>query len=391
MLPCHIFPYTNFHEINIDWLLQKVKGIEEWISQFDEDEIEKLIKTIINNMVEDGTFDEFFAEWVEPINTQLTDLTSRVVILETSQAAQDTNITALRTDLNALTLSVNTDIPNIFTQLDELDDLTASQQTALTNLQNNYALLNSAFTTFKDSATSELSDHEARISALENVEPVAPKWQTRNYIYGGNEYATMALLEAAIEQGTALIGDHAPVTLTDEAGVNTFSATVYVAKYHKNDGAFLLVVPSTVRARRIIDYGDTESGYSLNTVVDTIARRNASVISPGSNSRLELMTVKDSATESIAGDDLSVIGMCISAPLVVGYPAFGYDSGYYQNGKLPFVENYLSGILPILLSDNDTNSFAVWDNTDTSTPDGHILIKSDVNITYNWAFIVKLN
>lgn len=382
----HAFPYTNFHDINIDWLLQKVKALEDWAAQFDVDELKNEITEIINGMIEDGTFDTFFSEWVEPINTQLTDLTSRVVTLETSQAAQDTSITALRTDLNALTLSVNTDIPNIFTQLDELDDLTSSQQTALTNLQNNYALLNSAFTTFQESATSELSDHEARISALENVEPVAPKWQTRNYIYGGNEYATMALLEAAIEQGTALIGDHAPVTLTDEAGINTFSATVYVAKYHKNDGAFLLVVPSTVRARRIIDYADTESGYSLNTVVDTIARRNASVISPGSTSRLELMTVKNSS-----GDAIDIIGMCVSSPLVVGSPAFGTEGGYYQNGKLPFVENYLSGILPIMLSDNSTNLFAVWDNTDTSTPDGSILIKSDINVTYNWAFIVKLN
>lgn len=387
----HVFPYTNFHDINIDWLLQKVKALEDWAAQFDVDELKNEIAEIINNMIADGTFDTFFAEWVEPINAQLTDLTSRVVTLESSQATQDTAITALRTDLNALTLSVNTDIPNIFTQLDELDDLTATQQTALTNLQNNYALLNSAFITFRESATSELSDHEARITALESVEPVAPKWQTRNYIYGGNEYATMALLEAAIEQGTALIGDHAPVMLTDEAGVNTFSAVVYVAKYHKNDGAFLLVVPSTVRARRIVDYADTESGYSLNSIIDTIARRNASVISPGSTSRLELMSVKDSATESIAGDDLNVIGMCISSPLVVGYPAFGYDSGYYQNGKLPFVENYLSGILPIMLSDNNTNSFAVWDNTDTSMTDGSILIKSDTEITYNWAFIVKLN
>ena len=230
----HVFPYTNFHEINIDWLLQKVKNIEEWINQFSEDEIEQLIKTIINGMIEDGTFDEFFAEWVEPINTQLTDLTERVVILETTQATQDTLISGLRTDLNALTLSVNTDIPNIFSQLDDLSSDMETAQNEISTLQDEYTVLNTDYATFKVTVTNELADHESRISALESVEPVRPKWQTRNYIYGGSTYATANDLFSAIESGDALIGDNAHITLTRFDGLGTISKTRYTYSKRNN-------------------------------------------------------------------------------------------------------------------------------------------------------------
>lgn len=382
MLPYHIFPYTNFHEINIDWLLQKVKGIEEWINQFSEDEVEKLIKTIINGMVEDGTFDEFFAEWVAPINTQLTDLTSRVVVLETSQATQDAEISNLRTDLNALTLTVNTDLPNIFNQLDNLNADMKIAQNDITTLQNGYTVLNTDYATFKVTVTNELADHESRISALENVEPVRPKWQTRNYIYGGSVYATANDLFSAIENGTALIGDNAPITLTRFDGMGTITATVFVGKYYKDSGAFLIIKPDTLQTRNYVEFDSVGTGMDLMSICDTVARRNAGVFS----NKLSLMSV-----EKVSGENISVMGMSVSAPVIVGYPEF--VSGYYQNGKFPFIEFYLTSINPILLSDDDGTNFAVWRNDDKSMTDGVVSWKNqaDLNTSFSWAFVVRYN
>lgn len=378
----HNFPYTNFHEINIDWLLQKVKGIEEWISQFDEDEIVQLIRTIINGMVEDGTFDEFFAEWVEPINTQLTDLTNRVVVLETSQAAQDTEISSLRTDLNTLTLSYNTDIPNIFTQLDDLNADMETAQNDITTLQNGYTVLNTDYAAFKVTVTNELADHESRISALENVEPVRPKWQTRNYIYGGSPYATANDLFTAIENGNALIGDNAPITLTSFDGLGTINATVFVGKYYRDNGVFLIVKPDTLQTRNSLEYNAEEAGNYFSAICDTVARRNYGTF----NNKLSLMTV-----ETVSGDDLNVMGMSISAPIIIGYPEF--IGGYYQNGKFPFIEFYLTSINPMLLSDNDDTNFAVWRNDDNSMTGGVISWKTqaDLNVSFSWAFVVRYN
>lgn len=376
------FPYVNFHEINFDWLLQKVKHIEEWINQFSEDEVEQLITTILNGMIEDGTFDEFFAEWVEPINTQLTDLTNRVVILETTQTTQGTAISDLRSDLNVLTLSVNTDIPNIFSQLDDLSDDMETAQNDITTLQNAYTVLNTDYATFKVNVTNELADHESRISALESVEPVRPKWQTRNYIYGGSVYSTANDLFSAIESGDALIGDNAPITLTRYDGVGTISATVYVGKYYKNDGAFLIVKPDTLVARNSVVYTSTETGDYFSDICDTVARRNFVAF----NNKLSLMSV-----ENISGDSISVMGMSVSAPIIVGYPEF--FEGYYQNGKFPFIEHYLTSLNPLLLSDDNETNFAVWRNDDNSMTNGVITWKdeNDLNTSFSWAFVVRYN
>lgn len=376
------FPYANFHEINFDWLLQKVKSIEEWINQFSEDEVEQMITTILNGMIEDGTFDEFFAEWVEPINTQLADLTERVVTLETTQDTQDTLISGLRTDLNALTLSVNTDIPNIFSQLDDLSADMSTAQNDIDTLQNAYTVLNTDYATFKVTVTNELADHESRISALESVEPVKPKWQTRNYIYGGSVYAGVNDLLSAIESGDALIGDNAPVTLTRFDGLGTINATVYVGKYYKNDGAFLIIKPDTLMTRESIAYKSDETGDYFSDICDTVARRNVGVFS----NKLSLMSI-----ETVSGDDISVMGMSISAPIIVGYPEF--IEGYYQNGKFPFIEHYLTAINPMLLSDDDGTNFAVFRNDDNSMTNGVISWKTqaDLNTSFSWAFVVRYN
>lgn len=376
------FPYTNFHEINIDWILQKVKALEEWATQFDIDELKTEIQNIINEMIESGEFEEFFEEWITPINTQLSDLTSRVVVLEASQATQDTEISNLTSDLNTLTLSVNTDITNIFSQLDDLSADTETAQNDITTLQNGYSVLNTDYAAFKVTVTNELADHESRISALENVEPVMPKWQTRNYIYGGSAYATANDLLSAIENGNALIGDNAPITLTRFDGMGTINATVFVGKYYKNNGAFLIIKPDTLQTRNYVEYDSEGTGTDLMSICDTVARRNVGAF----GNKLSLMSV-----EKVSGGDISVMGMSVSAPIIVGYPEF--VDGYYQNGKFPFIEFYLTSINPILLSDNDDTNFAVWRNDDNSMTDGVISWKNqaDLNTSFSWAFVVRYN
>jgi hypothetical protein len=85
------------------------------------------------------------------------------------------------------------------------------------------------------------------------------------------------------------------------------------------------------------------------------------------------------------------MGMSVSAPVIVGYPEF--MGGYYQNGKFPFIEFYLTSINPILLSDDDGTNFAVWRNDDNSMTSGTITRKdqADINTSFSWAFVVRYN
>lgn len=64
------FPYTNFHELNLDWLIETMKtlgisfdNLKEYVDDYLKDEnIANVVNDRINEMLQDGTFQEIFVQ-----------------------------------------------------------------------------------------------------------------------------------------------------------------------------------------------------------------------------------------------------------------------------------------------------------------------------------------
>ena len=83
MFPVHLYPYSNFHDLNLDWILNKVKEVEEKVNQIKTsetlvDDVAQLKADVTNiynllNVINQNT---------QYLNAQLIELGNRVTILE---------------------------------------------------------------------------------------------------------------------------------------------------------------------------------------------------------------------------------------------------------------------------------------------------------------------
>lgn len=420
------FPYTNFHELNLDWLLNKLKSLEEWAAQFDTDALIEEIRQLILQMVEDGTFDEIFEEWVRPIKEDVTDLQGRVSALETSQAAQDVIINGLQTTVASLVVTVNEHgeiITNLETRVEALETSQAEQDvtlddhedriTALENsssgqggdisalanrvtvLENNYTTLNTTVTELGDTVSNyitetdaTLEDFEERISALE-VEDV-PTWQTRNTIYKGYQALTLADLLDRVETGEAYAGDfwHGQINLTAGSYVD---ANVFVARLKSNSGAYLLIVPDNIEYARM-----TGSDLSIEYIGSTIATR-AEMLAQNNlvrfNNKLNSMYVGTSY-----GASLQPLGIIPSAANIVGYAARNLVDSIGLNAKFNFAEDYLQTPTALGLTDCSHDevstyggTYATYVSNVSNGCGGYIKIETDPTLPRAFAVVVCYN
>lgn len=63
----HKYPYTNFHELNLDWIVGKVKELEEGYG-----DIVQTINNTIEQMIADGTLVLTLTETYDPATEELT-------------------------------------------------------------------------------------------------------------------------------------------------------------------------------------------------------------------------------------------------------------------------------------------------------------------------------
>lgn len=427
------FPYTNFHELNLDWLMAKLKNLEDWAAQFDTDALIEEIRQLILTMVEDGTFDEIFEEWVRPLREDINelqgdmaDLEGRVTALETSQAAQDITINGLQTTLSSLVVTVNEQgelITSLDTRVEALETSQAAQDvtldehaariTALENsssgqggdisalairvtvLENNYNTLSTTVTelgetvtTFITGTIATLEDFEERISALE-VEDV-PTWQTRNTIYKGYQASTLADLLSRVENGAAYAGDfwHGQINLTSGTYVD---ANVFVARLKSNSGAYLLIVPENTEYAR-----KTGSDLNVEYIGSTIATR-AEMLAQANlvrfNNKLNSLFVGTSY-----GATIQPLGIIPSAANIVGYAARNLVDSIGLNAKFNFAEDYLQTPTALGLTDcshDETSTYggtyATYVSNVANGCGGYIRIETDPTIARAFAVVVCYN
>lgn len=380
------FPYANFHEINIDWLLQKVKGLESWASQFDVDAIKAEIDIIIHEMLDNGEFDSLFEKWIEPIQGDVADLENRVSTLETTQTAQDGLINGLGTDVDSLDTRV-TALEN--GQSGQGGDITALT-TRVTNLETNYTTLSGTVTNlgdeltlFETSTTASLGDLNTRVTALETAVPAAPNWHNRNKTYGGTQYNTIGDLRAAIEGGTAFVGDYCVVnTLMPTAGApESVQTYVYVAKLRSETSAFLLVYMPTENYVR-----DTPT-YSTASLKNIIAGWCSANYGSAFGGKLKYFNTGDTA-----GNTESVLGALLTASQAVGFPAYPpTDMGQNITGALEFIHDYLRDPDPLQLMDSDGTNFALLLSTSAESEGYIVRSTTDTTTPYKYAFTVLYN
>ena len=52
------FPYSNFHQLNLDWLLQQMKSVTDWIDNTASEDIQNIITQKFNELMLDATYIE---------------------------------------------------------------------------------------------------------------------------------------------------------------------------------------------------------------------------------------------------------------------------------------------------------------------------------------------
>lgn len=60
------FPYTNFHGLNLDWLLEKMKELEEKVDTGITDEIRRVVSTLVIQDVYDPATETLTIDLVLP-------------------------------------------------------------------------------------------------------------------------------------------------------------------------------------------------------------------------------------------------------------------------------------------------------------------------------------
>lgn len=118
------YPYTDFHELNADYLLQRLKAVEEKLDTIKED-IESEVLAWVQTQL-------------EPYEQQLNDLITEVQNLERSTeetlAQYDTRINNFINQVNAQIVEIRTELVNSIQAVNALTDLKIEQ--------NNIYLLN---------------------------------------------------------------------------------------------------------------------------------------------------------------------------------------------------------------------------------------------------------
>lgn len=118
------YPYTDFHELNADYLLQRLKDVEEKLNTIKED-IESEVLAWVQTQL-------------EPYEQQLNDLITEVQNLERSTeetlAQYDTRINNFINQVNAQIVEIRTELVNSIQAVNALTDLKIEQ--------NNIYLLN---------------------------------------------------------------------------------------------------------------------------------------------------------------------------------------------------------------------------------------------------------
>lgn len=63
-MACYNFPYTNFHDINLDWILKQVQDLQNYVN----DQINDIIEQKVQIILADATLTAYYDATMETVN-----------------------------------------------------------------------------------------------------------------------------------------------------------------------------------------------------------------------------------------------------------------------------------------------------------------------------------
>lgn len=253
------FPYTNFHELNLQWVLQLLKDLNTRVTTLENVDIRQLIINELNIMVEDGTFEELFSAMLDEIRRAISELESLVqsniddiASLNASQDVQDGLISGLRTDMTQAQQDIEA-LRNAIQILDptgEIGDI-AERIAAIEN-----AL--AALTVTVQQHTTQITQILQRLQALENggATPLYLQYEQRD-ITGADPAAIRASVTA--RDGTYKIGNYWTGTYTDPETLGSAAYTAVIADIDDR-GAWILIRNTKHHVYNSVQFA-TNAGY----------------------------------------------------------------------------------------------------------------------------------
>lgn len=72
------FPYTDFHELNLDWILKKIQYFEEYLKSFDEAILKKAYKYTDDEIIKlNNKLNNDFILFKDEVNTKINDIDNK--------------------------------------------------------------------------------------------------------------------------------------------------------------------------------------------------------------------------------------------------------------------------------------------------------------------------
>lgn len=159
-----IFPYTDFHNLNLDWIMQRLYDVNKRLDVVNKrlDEVNNRLDEIEKELVE-------INKELESINEELTNINKLLAEIDTRLDGHDSQIAQLTQDLSTLKKNVddiyselNAKVVNLTTRVEALERKTDITNSSVTNVDNKVNTL----TTILNTTTQNVQQNTTDIKAL---------------------------------------------------------------------------------------------------------------------------------------------------------------------------------------------------------------------------------
>lgn len=253
------FPYANYQDYNLDWVLQQIKSLLQRVKALEDINIREIIIEEIRKMIEDGTFDDLFDALLAEIRRQIAALealtaehTLSINELNSSQALQDAEIAALKNRMTAAETAIEElraaiQILDPTGEIGDISERIVALENALADL-----------TVIVNQHTTQITQIMARLQALENgaATPIYLQYESRD-ITGADPAAIVESVRAG--DGVYKIGNYWPVTYTDPETLESATATAVIADIDDR-GAWIILRATKAHAYNSVQFA-TNAGY----------------------------------------------------------------------------------------------------------------------------------
>lgn len=228
------FPYANFHELNLDWILQKLRELEnrvgnledaiknlkqeildevnQRLDQFEQDimqqidvkfeqfkteilnevsvkldELEQKLTVMINNV--EQKLDTYIAETAITIGGMQTDITnikSKIAVIEGDINTINNTITEIQQKMEECCDEIKADIEKINGDISSINSTISTIQSSINNIINDVDSINGEISKIKTdigTINTEIGNLDDRVTALEDAEPAT----------GGSSYSYLCV------------------------------------------------------------------------------------------------------------------------------------------------------------------------------------------------------